>query len=379
MKTLILSCNTGQGHNSCATAIKEVYDREGECCVIEDALRFISPHASDFISGWHVRIYRHLPTVFKFSYNIIEKFPNVTFGDKSASYKFFALGAKKLVEFIRDGGYDAVICTHVFAAMMLTAGAKKYYLDVKTALVHTDYTLTPGTKASNLDIYFLPVSELAEQFRCKNIPENKMITSGIPIRQMFYNKIDIDEAKKKLGIDKDARHVVLMCGSMGCGPIPKMIEELKKEVKVKWHLTVICGTNKKLFDKVEKLFGDDESISVLGFVKDIPLLMDSADLYITKPGGLSVTESNAKNLPMAFINVVAACEDDNRLWFLKNGCAIEGEDPKELAKHCAKVLGNDELLAELKRNITEMENLNTSEIIFETMKGLVEEDDFASV
>jgi processive 1,2-diacylglycerol beta-glucosyltransferase len=166
---------------------------------------------------------------------------------------------------------------------------------------------------------------------------------------------------------------------MGCGPIPKMIEELKAEIKVKWHLTVICGTNKKLFDKVEKLFGEDENISVLGFVKDIPLLMDSADLYITKPGGLSVTESNAKNLPMAFINVVAACEDDNRLLFLKHGCAIEGDDPKELARHCAKVLSNDELLAELKRNITEMEKLNTSEIIFETMKGLVEEDDFASV
>ena len=32
-----------------------------------------------------------------------------------------------------------------------------------------------------------------------------------------------------LGIDKDARHVVLMCGSMGCGPIPKMIDELKAE------------------------------------------------------------------------------------------------------------------------------------------------------
>ena len=247
MKTLILSCNTGQGHNSCAAAIKEIYDRNNEFCVIEDALRFISPYASDFISGWHVRIYRHLPTVFKFSYNVIEKFPNVTFGDKSASYKFFALGAKKLVEFIRDGGYDAVICTHVFAAMMLTAGAKKYFLDVKTALVHTDYTLTPGTKASNLDIYFLPVSELAEQFRCKNIPENKMITSGIPIRQMFYDKIDINDAKEKLGIDKDARHVVLMCGSMGCGPISKIAGKLSAAMRENTTLVIICGRNEKLY------------------------------------------------------------------------------------------------------------------------------------
>ena len=29
MNTLILSCNTGQGHNSCAAAIKEYYDLTG--------------------------------------------------------------------------------------------------------------------------------------------------------------------------------------------------------------------------------------------------------------------------------------------------------------------------------------------------------------
>ena len=42
MRTLILSCNTGAGHNSCARAIQEVYQSRGETCDVIDALLFIS-------------------------------------------------------------------------------------------------------------------------------------------------------------------------------------------------------------------------------------------------------------------------------------------------------------------------------------------------
>ena len=38
MRTLILSCNTGAGHNSCAKAIREIYEAHGEVCQIADAL-----------------------------------------------------------------------------------------------------------------------------------------------------------------------------------------------------------------------------------------------------------------------------------------------------------------------------------------------------
>ena len=56
MKVLILSCNTGEGHNSCAAALEEECRHENIPCDTEDALRFISPEVSRFISNWHVRI-----------------------------------------------------------------------------------------------------------------------------------------------------------------------------------------------------------------------------------------------------------------------------------------------------------------------------------
>lgn len=41
MRVLILSCNTGEGHNSCAKALKEIFESKGHHCIIEDSLRFI--------------------------------------------------------------------------------------------------------------------------------------------------------------------------------------------------------------------------------------------------------------------------------------------------------------------------------------------------
>lgn len=57
------------------------------------------------------------------------------------------------------------------------------------------------------------------------------------------------------------------------------------------------------------------------------LLMDSADLYLTKPGGLSISEASAKKLPMVFLNAVAGCESYNLHFFLERGVAQTADSP----------------------------------------------------
>ncbi len=54
MRTLILSCNTGGGHNSCARAIQEVYGFGGASCDVLDALSLISPKLSRFVAWGHI-------------------------------------------------------------------------------------------------------------------------------------------------------------------------------------------------------------------------------------------------------------------------------------------------------------------------------------
>ena len=86
MSTLILSCSTGQGHNSCAHAILEYYQSHGDTCVMEDALSFVSPKVSKVICWGHVTMYRHLHGLFQIGYHFSEKH-SAMFGEGSGIYK----------------------------------------------------------------------------------------------------------------------------------------------------------------------------------------------------------------------------------------------------------------------------------------------------
>ena len=68
MKVLILSCNTGGGHNSCARAIGTELQRRGHTYETDDALLYVSKGTSRFVSNWHVRFYRYFPKLYNKGY-----------------------------------------------------------------------------------------------------------------------------------------------------------------------------------------------------------------------------------------------------------------------------------------------------------------------
>jgi len=366
MKTLILSCSTGEGHNSCAKAIKEVYDLHGDECVIADGLAFISDRASRVLSKGHVFVYRHIPRLFSWGYGFTEDHAAI-FKERSRVYSFFARGADALCQYILEQGFDSIICTHPFTSLMMTETQRRYNLPVSTAFVATDYTCSPSVKESRMDYYFIPDKKLSAEFECTNIPQNKITTSGIPIRQMFYRHTNKSYAKLTHKLPVDRPHIVMMCGSMGCGPIEKLTDVLTRINDNGFCLTVVCGTNDKLKDRLESQYSDRSNLRVLGFVKDMSLLLDSADLYLTKPGGISVSEAAVKRVPMVFINAVSGCEDYNADFFVRSGCAMAGESVDELAHICEDLMSNQFALDAMVQELSRHERHNSAELIYSTM------------
>ena len=100
MQTLILSCNTGAGHNSCAQAVQEAYHSRGEICNITDSLQFISEKASTFISNLHTRIYRHAPRLFDAGYQRAESHEDI-FCEGTPIYKLLSSGAERMYQYIQ--------------------------------------------------------------------------------------------------------------------------------------------------------------------------------------------------------------------------------------------------------------------------------------
>ena len=150
MKVLILSCNNGGGHNSVAAALREAFEAEGHVCEIADTLSFLSRGCSKVVAGVHSGVYRHAPDLFRAGYRHTERH-RVMFQPGHRARRILDLGVGRLAACIRDGRFDAVVCTHVFAATMLTDAVRRHGLRVTTGVVETDYTNTPGVEASELD------------------------------------------------------------------------------------------------------------------------------------------------------------------------------------------------------------------------------------
>lgn len=368
MNALILSCNTGEGHNSCARAIKECFERHGDSCCIEDALGFISKGASRFVSRWHVRMYRYMPWLFRMGYRFSENHPG-GLDDGTLPYRFIGEGTEALCRYIIQNHIDTVICPHVFSAIMVTELREKYpSLKIKSCFIATDYTCSPGTESINTDLFFVPDKSVVDNDLL--VSPERVLDSGMPVRACFYERTDKKQARQQLGYDTEGSHLLMMCGSMGCGPMKELATLLAHRLREGQTLTIVCGTNKKLFRWMNKNFHGRRDIHVIEYTNNISLLMDSADLYLTKPGGLSTSEAAAKGLPMVLVNAVSGCEEYNLRYFVQTGLAQTAAEPEELADLCVRLLSDPARLEAMGAAGRQIPRKNAAERIYAALSGM---------
>ncbi len=362
MKILVLSCNTGQGHNSVANAIIEHFTLKGDECVPFDALEFLSKKFSEFICAWHVRLYRYAPALFDIGYDFSERHP--VFAKDTPVHTILCSGVKKLESFVCAENFDGIICTHPFAALMVTEMLIRYrHKNLKTANVSTDYTCHPGVNESKLDAYFSPHKSLTQEFIDCGVDKNKIIPSGIPIKKTFLTRLDKASAKAKFDILPEQKHVLMMCGSIGCGPMAELVDTLSRRLPEDVVLTVCCGKNEKLKTRLEKL--NAKNVRALGYTNEVSLLMDSADLYLTKAGGISTTEACFKGLPMVFIDAVSGCEAHNRHFFEPLGFGVAQTEDDSTTDVCLKMLFDAQKLEETSKRMREEFNVDPCEVIYD--------------
>ena len=157
---------------------------------------------------------------------------------------------------------------------------------------------------------------------------------------------------------------------MGCGPMQKLARRLSRTLPETVDLSIVCGTNHSLEKKLRRAYRKKDNIHILGYVEDMSKLMDSADLYLTKPGGISVTEAAMKNLPMVFIDAVAGCEEYNKIYFIRNKTAKTAKTVKEITELCNDILSKPRKLEKMRRNLETMDKANAGSIILSEMDRL---------
>ena len=112
MKTLILSCHTGEGHNSAADAIYEELMSRDEDCKVVDALTFSGKKPNEIVTSSYNSLIVKAPNVFGWIYKAGDLYRSTRL--TSPVYYANTLYAKNLLEYVNENQFDSIICTHLF-------------------------------------------------------------------------------------------------------------------------------------------------------------------------------------------------------------------------------------------------------------------------
>ena len=327
MRVLILTCNTGGGHNAVAAALAESFRRLGVSSDTADGLSFISQKASRFVSKWHTRFYRRYPKLYKAGYMSAENDAESNDRDNPV-YRYMARGARRLDRAIQDGGYDAVVCVHVIPAMMMTELRRQHETGPVFCFVATDYTCSPTVGGCTPDVCVIPHEELAEEFVSCGIARETLLAAGIPVRAVFRERGDRAAARSELALPPEGRHIVLMSGSIGCGPMADIAAELEKRMERGDFASVLCGSNRQMLYALRRR--GFRRVEAVGFTNRVHRYMDSADVLVSKPGGISITEAGTRGTPLLLADMVGGCETRNQEFFHAHDWA-ETCQPEDMA------------------------------------------------
>lgn len=189
----------------------------------------------------------------------------------------------------------------------------------------------------------------------KNISQSKIFVTGIPISSRFLKTYDKKEILNEFNLEENKKTILFFAGGkfgLGKNRTLQIFEDLIKNFE-NIQVIAIAGKNEKMklhFESIVKEYNREKNVRVLEYTNKVPELMAISDLVISKPGGLTTSESLASNLPMIIINPIPGQEEENAEFLESKGTGIwirKNDSPYEIFKD---LFSNTTKLDNLKNN-----------------------------
>lgn len=415
MNLLILSASTGGGHNRAANALKEyIHTNDPEVSVeIIDAIE----ECSTLLNFTVVKGYKALVTLTPGFFGMLYKSSDKKSPLAELVNVVYSQCAKRLQLIIESKQPDVIISCHPFAGGILGYMKTKLGYDVPLISIVTDFLPHRAYIAQGIDAY-ITASDKAKDILATHyeIGRDIIYDYGHPVYEKFYEGRgrSREEVLDELGFSRDKRTVLVMAGSFGVSDVLGIYESLLG-IELDYQMIVITGRNKKLFDAFEKLLNNEEEIitddepefikslsedniirilynssenakerltstfrrsnhkhkptRLFYFVDNVDDYMHASDLIITKPGGMTTSESIACALPMAVFKAYPGQEEQNAALLVENDIGVI-LDKNTAAKQVGELIADDEKLQTMRESCRKYVRKNSCENIFNLAKKL---------
>lgn len=355
-KILIFYASYGGGHLSAANSIKQYIDENYTDYEIKlvDCMLYVNKPINKISTTAYKEMAKKFPWAWGEVYSHSQKGPLAHISNASNK-----LMAKKLLCLLNEYHPDIVISTHPFGSQMVSYLKQKNLTSCKLATIMTDFAPHEQWLVGNeyTDYIFVSHEKMKQEISISNnIPESKIFATGIPLSNRFlkhYNKKTIME---NFLLNPEKKVIIFFGGGefgLGREKTLKILKAFIQNLGTLYQIVAIAGKNEKMKDEFEILVKEEKAedkVLVLGFTNQVPELMSISDLVVTKPGGLTTTESLASGLPIIAINPIPGQEEENAQFLESAGVAVWIKKNDDYLTIIKNLLLDDKKLHEMKVN-----------------------------
>lgn len=255
------------------------------------------------------------------------------------------LNTRKLDAQIEGLAPDAILCTHFLPAELLSRQKAKGRKIPPLWVQVTDFDVHALWVHPHVDRYCVASDEVAFRLADRGVPGENIFVTGIPVMPQFSVPLERAVCARELGIAAGKFTVLMMAGGAGVGGLDELAARLLR-LPDDIQLVALAGRNADLLKRLQALAKlHPGRLYPLGFITTVERVMTAADLVVTKPGGLSVSECLAKQLPMLLVSPIPGQEERNADYLLESGAAIKAVDGATLMFKLARLIADRPRLA----------------------------------
>ncbi|MBC7393953.1 MAG: galactosyldiacylglycerol synthase [Variovorax sp.] len=364
-KLLILSVSAGNGHVRAAQALAATAaalqppPNSTSHPAVEathiDAMQYVASGFRKVYTDWYIQLVNRAPEVWSYIHQKADSTPH------SATSQRLRRGIERvsagaLLREVQRVKPDAVICTHFLPAELLMREQTKGHISCPVWLQVTDYDLHNMWIVPGMAGYLAATDEVAFRMRARGLATDRIHVTGIPVMPAFSQPdapaLARDACVTRLGLDP-ARKVVLMAsGGAGVGDLPSMVERVLalSGPGSDFQVIAVAGRNAAAHASLSALAQRMPGrLVAIGFTDEMEKLMAAADLVVTKPGGLTISECLALGKPMLLVSPIPGQEEHNAGFLLEEGAAWLAYDTIGLEYKVAHLMAAPDKLAQMAR------------------------------
>ena len=353
-KVLVFYAMYGGGHLSAARSITQYIEKNYSDVEVQmvDCMKYVNKPIEKITTALYKGFAKRAPWAWKKVYYNSQK---GLLGKISNGIN--KMMAKKLAKLFNEFKPDIVISAHPFSSQMTTILKKKGITNCILATVMTDFVPHEQWLVNKEYNDYIFVSN--EKMKNKivdtlGVNKDKIFVTGIPVSERFIENFNNEKIYNDLDLHDNMQTVLFFGGGQyGLGK-NKTVAILKiLAQKENLQIIAVAGKNEKMqnaFKNVVDEYNRQDTIKILSFTDKVPELMHISDLVITKPGGLTVSESLISELPILLVNPIPGQEEENEEFLEDSGCAIwirKDSNPEEIIN---SVLNDENKLKLMKEN-----------------------------